>query len=105
MKWSIYNFIKNNKTFINENLTWKNESTAFCGRKLKQNGMIYSCYSRDGWNCSHIKTKYLINFLYDTLPGFEFFKDDGSELFHDAWPNISGQSSYWSDQIKIVVWY
>ena len=47
--------------------------------------MIYSCYSRDGWNCSHKKTKYLINFLYDdTLPGFEFFKDDGSELFHDA---------------------
>ena len=54
----------------------------------------------------HIKkqsTSY--EFLYDTLPEFEFFKDDGSELFHDAWPNVSGQSSYWSDQIKIVVWY
>ena len=35
-----------------------------------------------------------INFLYDAFPEFEFFKDDGSELFHDASSNVSGQSSY-----------
>lgn len=34
-----------------------------------------------------------INLLYDTFPDFEFFNDDGPELFHDASPNISGQSS------------
>lgn len=34
-----------------------------------------------------------INLLYDTFPDFEFFNDDGLELFHDASPNISGQSS------------
>ena len=43
-------------------------------------------------------TKYIINLLYDTFPEFEFLKDDGSELFHDASANVSGQSSYWYEQ-------
>ena len=35
-----------------------------------------------------------MNFLYDTFPEFEFFKNDGTELFHDASPNVFDQSSY-----------
>ena len=27
-----------------------------------------------------------MNFLYNAFPEFEFFEDDGSELFHDASP-------------------
>ena len=33
-----------------------------------------------------------MNFLYDVFPEFEFLEDDGSELFDDAPPNVSGQS-------------
>ena len=40
---------------------------------------------------------YHINFLYDAFPEFEFFKDGGSELFHDASPNVSAQCSYRSE--------
>ena len=36
-----YNFSRNNQIFINENLTRSNESLAFCGRKLKKNGLIH----------------------------------------------------------------
>ena len=43
-----YNFSRNNKIFINENLTRANESIAFCGRKLKRNSKIHSCFTRDG---------------------------------------------------------
>ena len=43
-----YNFSKNNKIFINENLTRKNESIAFCDRKLKRNSEIHSFYTWDG---------------------------------------------------------
>ena len=35
-----------------------------------------------------------MKFLYDAFPDFEFFEDDGSELFHDASPNVSCQSTY-----------
>ena len=41
---------------------------------------------------------YHINFSYDAFPEFEFFEDDGSELFHDASPNVSAQCSYRSEQ-------
>ena len=95
-----YNFSKNNKIFINENLTRTNESIVFCNRKLKRNGQIHSCYTRDG--IVHIKKNkhskalkvYHMSFLYDVFPDFEFFEDDGSELFHDASPNVSGQYTY-----------
>ena len=39
-----------------------------------------------------------MSFLHAAFPEFEFFEDDGSELFHNASPNVSVQSSYWSDQ-------
>ena len=86
--------------FINENLTRTNESIAFCSRKLKRNGQIHSCYTRDG--IFHIKKNehskalkvHHTRFLYDAFPDFEFFEDDGSELFHDASSNVSGQSTY-----------
>ena len=64
----------------------------------------FSHVSRDGIFTWKNKLPH-INFLYDTFPEFEFFKDDGSELFYNAWPNVSSQSSYWSDKIKIGVWY
>ena len=41
---------------------------------------------------------YHINFSYDAFPEFEFFEDDGSELFHDASSNVSAQCSYRSEQ-------
>ena len=77
---------------LNENLTRTNESIAFCGRKLKGNGVIHLCYTRDG--IVHIKKQtfestlkvHHMNFLYNAFPQFAFFEDDGSELFHDASP-------------------
>ena len=39
-----------------------------------------------------------MSFLHAAFPEFEFFENDVSELFHNASPNVSGQSSYWSDQ-------
>lgn len=95
-----YNFSRNNQIFINENLTRSNESLAFCGRKLKKNGVIHSCFTKDG--VVHIKRTeqskplkvHHMNQLYDAFPEFEFFEDDGSELYHDASPNVTGQSSY-----------
>ena len=35
-----------------------------------------------------------MNVLYDPFPEFDFFDDDGSELYDDASPNASGQCSY-----------
>ena len=43
-----YNFSRNNKIFINKHLTHANEPIAFCGRKLKRNSKIHSCFTRDG---------------------------------------------------------
>ena len=72
-----YNLSKNNKIFINENLTRTNESVAFCGTTLKQNGQIQSCYTTDG--IVHKKKQtfkstkvHHMNFLYDNFPEFEF---------------------------------
>ena len=42
-----HNFSRINKTLIKENLTRANESIAFCDRKLKRNGKIHSCFTRD----------------------------------------------------------
>ena len=95
-----YNFTRNNKIFINENLTRANESIAFYGRKLKKSREIHSCFTKDG--VVHVKRSerskpfkvHHINDLYDAFPEFEFVDDDNSELFHDASPNVTGQSSY-----------
>ena len=43
-----FNFSQNNKFFINKNLTCANEFIACCGRKLKRNSKILSCFTRDG---------------------------------------------------------
>ena len=97
-----YNFSRNNKVFINENLTKANKSIAFCGRKLKRANLIYSSYVREG--VVHIKKSEQarpikvihINTLYEEFPDFEFFDDDDDdrEVFVDASPNVSAQSSY-----------
>ena len=95
-----YNFSRNNKIFINENLTRANESIAFCGRKLKRNSKIHSCFTRDGivfikkTEKSKAFKVHHMNVLYDAFPDFDFFDDDGSELYHDASTSVSGQSSY-----------
>ena len=95
-----YNFKRNNQIFINESLTKVNESLAFCARKLKRAGVIYSSYTREG--VVHVKKDehekaikvHHMNVLYDNFPDFVFFEDDEREVFVDASPNASGQSSY-----------
>ena len=93
-----YNFSQNNKICINENLTCENESIAFCGRNSKRNSKIHSFFTRDRIafirKTEKSKAFHCMNDLYDTFPEFYFLDDDGSELFHDALPNVSGQSSY-----------
>ena len=103
-----YNFSRNNKIFINENLTRANEYIAFCGRKLKRNSKINSCFTWDGvvFIKKTEKSKafkfHHMNVLYDAFWEFDFFNNDGSELYHDVSPNVSGQSSYWSDQLNLL---
>ena len=96
-----YNFSRNNQIFINESLTKTNESLAFGSRKLKHSGLIHSCYTKDGF--VHIKKSehakalkvHHINLLDKQFPEFVFFDDDDNhDLFADASPNVSGQSSY-----------
>ena len=95
-----YNFSRNNKIFHNENLNRANESIAFCGRKLQGNRKIQPCFTR--YEIVFIKKTekskafkvHHMNGLYDAFPEFDFFDDDGSKLYHDTSPNVSGQSSY-----------
>ena len=63
------------KIFANENLTFKNETLAFHGRKLKREGHIFSCYIRNGVvfikkfeRSKPIKIQSLKTF-YDQFPG------------------------------------
>ena len=82
-----YNLSKNNKIFINRNVTRTNESIAFCSRKLKRNGQIHSCYTRDG--IVHIKKNehskalkvHHTSFLYDAFPDFGFLRMMGLNSF------------------------
>ena len=100
-----YNFSRNNQIFVNESLMKTNESLAFCGRKLKRSGLIHSCYTKDG--VVHIKKNehgkeikvHHNNSLYEQFSEFVFFDDDDDDdddcdLFLDASPNVSGQSSF-----------
>ena len=81
-------------------MTRANEFIAFCGRKLKRNSKIHSCFTRDGivfikeTEKSKAFKVHHMNDLYDAFPEFDFFDEDGSELYHDASSNVSGQSSY-----------
>ena len=85
-----YNFSKNNKIFINENVTRTNESIGVCSRKLKRNGQIHSCYTRDG--IVHIKKNehsralkvHHMSFLYDAFPDLDFLRtmDLNSFMMH-----------------------
>ena len=85
---------------MNKNLTRANESIAICGRKLKMNSEIHSCFTRDGivfikkTETSKAFRVHHMNVLYDAFPEFDFFDDGRSELYHDASPNVCGQSSY-----------
>ena len=46
--FSKYEFAVSTKIFANENLTFKNETLAFHGRKQKREGHIFSSYTRNG---------------------------------------------------------
>ena len=93
-----YKFSRNNKSFINENLARANEfihCIAYCNSK------IHSCFTRDGivfikkTGKSKTFKVHHMNVLYDAFPEFDSFDDDdGCELYHDASPSVSGQSSY-----------
>ena len=92
-----YKFSRNNKSFINENLTRANEfihCIAYCNSK------IHSCFTRDGivfikkTGKSKAFKVHHMNVLYDAFPEFDSFDDDGCELYHGASPSVSGQSSY-----------
>ena len=81
-----YNFRKNIKNLINESFTRSNESIAFRITKLKQNGVIHSCYTRD--EIVHIEkqtfkstesTSY--GFLNYAFPEFEFLRMLGLNYF------------------------
>ena len=95
-----YNFSRNNKIFINENLTRANEFIAFCGRKLKFISKIHPCFTRDGivfikkTEKSKAFKVHHMNDLYDAFPEFDIFDDDEFEVYHDASPNASVQCSY-----------
>ena len=74
-----------------------NESLAYQGGKLKRNNLVNACYTRDGIVTIKIneRSKAIKNSSYDDLlelfPNFDF----EDERFHDASPDISGQSMYW----------
>ena len=46
-----HGFSQNTKVFISENLTLMNENITFNGRKLKQSGLVYACFTIDGIVC------------------------------------------------------
>ena len=100
---SKHNFMQNTKFFANENLTPMNESIAHNCRKLKCNGLIDGCFSRDGIvRIKHReKDRPLKIFHKDKLhglfPEFDFgYADDRDGIFLDASQvvNDSVQSSY-----------
>ena len=73
--FSKYKFPVNTKIFANENLTFKNETLAFHGEKLKRLGHIFSSYTRNGavltkksGRSKPIKIPSLKTF-YDQFPG------------------------------------
>ena len=86
----------NNPFFISENLTRMNESLAYQGKKLKRNNLVNACYTRDGTVTIKINERskaikiHHINNLLELFPNFDF----EDEPFHDASPDVSGQSLY-----------
>ena len=86
----------NNPFFISENVTRINESLAYQGRKLKRNSVVNACYTRDGIVTIKINERsktikiHHINDLQELFTNFDF----EDEPFHDASPDVSGQSMY-----------
>ena len=97
------NFMQNTKFFANENLTPMNESIAHNCRKLKCNGLIDGCFSRDGivrikhWEEDRPLKIFHKDKLHGLFPEFDFgYADDRDDIFLDASQvvNDSVQSSY-----------
>ena len=84
----------NNPFFISENLTRMNESLAYQGRKL--DNLVNTCYTRDGIDTIKINERskaikvHHMNNLLELFPNSDF----EDEPFHDASPDVSGQSMY-----------
>ena len=88
-----YNFSGNNQVAINESLTKTNKSKAFWINPL----MLYKggvVHIKKSQHAKAIKVHH-INSLYKQFQQFVFFDDgDDCDLFVDASPNVSDQSSY-----------
>ena len=86
----------NNPFFISENLTRMKESLAYQGRKLKRNNLVNACYTGDGIVTIKINERssaikiYHMNNLLELFPNFDF----EDEPFHNASPDVPGQSMY-----------
>ena len=74
-----------------------NETLAYQWRKLKCNNLVNACYTRDGIVTIKINERskaikiHQMNDLLELFPNFGF----EDEPFHDASPDVSGQSMYW----------
>ena len=73
-----------------------NETLAYQQRKLKRNNLVNACYARDGIvtikinECSKAIKIHHMSDLLELFPNFDF----EDEPFHDASPDVSGQSMY-----------
>ena len=73
-----------------------NKSLAYQERKLKHNNLVNACYARDGIvtvkinECSKAIKIHHMNDLLELFPNFDF----EDQPFHDASPDVSGQSIY-----------
>ena len=96
-------FSNSTKIFASETLTAMNESSAYNCCKLKHNGLIHECFSRDG--IVRIKREerarpvkiFHMGKLHQLFPDFDFGEADGdNDIFLDASQvaNYSTQSSY-----------
>ena len=93
----------NNPFFISENLTRMNEPLVYQGRKLKCNNLVNTCYAREGIVTIKINERskamksHHMNDLLELFPNFDF----EGEAFHDASPDILGQSMNQLDLVPL----
>ena len=74
-----------------------NESLAYQARKLNHNNLVNACHTRDGIVTIKINGSSKTIKIHDMSDLLELFPnfDFEDEPFHDASPDVSGQSVYW----------